>query len=165
MIMPVSAEDISSFPGMFIKKNRIDAIIVVGKHAHAEDVIGAVDIALALQNAAGTLSEKSIAVLDTHVDDITAQNMIVVGGPCANAVAAKLLNFPQNCMQGFEIGEARIKLFEHGNGKIAMLVAGATARDTRTATAILADYKNQNLKGKEILIEIIEYKELGVEKP
>jgi len=162
LIMSSAAGDISNFPGMFIKDNAIDAVIIVGKHAHAEDVIGSIDIALALQDAAGIPSKQSIAMLDTQIGDITAQNVIVVGGPCANAAAAKLLGYPENCMQGFKIGEGMIKLFEHDNGKISLLVAGATAMDTRTATSVLADYKNYNLYGNDILIETIDYTELGV---
>ena len=162
LIISATAADISEFPDMFLSSNGLDVIIVVGKHAHAEDVIGSIDVALMLQDAAGSTSKTSIAVLDTQVADITSQNAIIIGGPCANTVAAKLLGYPSDCMEGFHIGEARIQLFEHGNGNIAMLVAGATAHDTRTATTVLSDYKNYNLEGKEILIETIGHIELGV---
>ena len=69
----------------------------------------------------------------------TKHNLILVGGPCANAAAAVIMGNPENCVAGFEAGKAKVKLYEN-SGKVAMLVAGATALDTRGASQFVAQY-------------------------
>lgn len=96
------------------------------------------------------------AKLASEVKDIAAQNMIVVGGPCANAVSAKLMAVEQAypaCAAGFTEGKAMIKLYEQGTN-VALLVAGATALDTRRACRALVDYGTYAamLKGKEVQV-------------
>ncbi len=93
--------------------------------------------------------EVGSAKLASEISDITAQNMIVVGGPCANAVAAELMGNPADCTEGFETGKAMIKLYENG-GSVAMLVAGATALDTRRASRVVANYDQFTLSGMEV---------------
>lgn len=78
--------------------------------------------------------------LDNEVSDYKAQNVIVVGGPCVNTVAAALMGNPTNCAEGFEEGKAMIKLFNHDNGKVALMVAGYSAQDTRAATMWMNQY-------------------------
>jgi len=79
-----------------------------------------------------------LAVLDTEASSMT-KNMIVIGGPCANTVAFELMGSPDNCADGFVEGKAMLKFFDR-NGKQALLVAGATADDTRGAAYVLAQY-------------------------
>ncbi len=94
------------------------------------------------------------AKLDTEIADATAQNLIVVGGPCANSVAATLMGNPADCAAGFTPGEAMIKLFEQTNGKVAVLVAGYSALDTRRASRVLANYKDYaGLAGKVVTVK------------
>ncbi len=81
-----------------------------------------------------------VAVLDTEVDDIDDDNYIVVGGPCANNVAMELLGNPEPCREDFDEGQARIQLFEHANGNVAMLVAGYNGEDTRKAARVVYNY-------------------------
>ena len=99
--------------------------------------------------------------LASEVADVKAQNAIVVGGPCANAAAATLLGNPEDCTEGFTPGKAKIKLFENGD-KVALLVAGYAADDTRAAGKALAAYKTNKFTGKEAEIErtgsVSEYK-------
>ena len=76
--------------------------------------------------------------LDSEIADATAQNLIVVGGPCVNTVAASLLGNPADCAEGFKAGVGRVKLFEHANGNVAMLVAGYSGADTRRLGAVFA---------------------------
>jgi hypothetical protein len=92
-------------------------------------------------------------VFDTEVADVEAQNAIVVGGPCVNTIAADLLGNPADCTEGFMPGVARIKLFEHANGNLALLVAGYSGADTRLAGRILADYRARALSGTELEVE------------
>lgn len=70
----------------------------------------------------------------------TANNLILVGGPCANAAASVVMGNPENCAEGFEPGKAKIKLYTHANGKVALLVAGDQALDTRGACQYVAKY-------------------------
>lgn len=85
--------------------------------------------------------------LASEIADVKAQNAILVGGPCANAAAATVMGNPADCTAGFEAGKGLIKLYEHANGNVALLVAGYAALDTRTAAQVVANYKDYTLKG------------------
>ena len=91
---------------------------------------------------------------EINLNNLGAQNLIVVGGPCVNAVAAKLMDNPQPCYEGFEEGEAIVKLYETSADRVAMLVAGATQLDTRRATRVLANYDefDAQLTGMEVAV-------------
>jgi hypothetical protein len=89
------------------------------------------------------------AKLASEVRDIAAQNMIVVGGPCANTVAAQLMGNPADCTAGFTEGKAMIKLYQQGSN-VAMLVAGYSALDTRRASRVLANSGQYALSGNEV---------------
>ncbi len=109
------------------------------------------------KTAGGDLSLVSVpvgaTVFDSEVDDLEAQNTLVVGGPCVNTHAAALLGNPADCTEGFTAGVARIKMFEHANGNMALLVAGYSGADTRLAGRVLADYRARALSGKEVEVE------------
>ena len=83
--------------------------------------------------------------------DVFASNAIVVGGPCINAAAADLMDNPEVCGEGFVLGEAMIKLFEN-EGKVAMLVAGYEAEDTRTACKLVAGGSLADIDGMEAVV-------------
>src|SRR3989344_456843 len=76
---------------------------------------------------------------DSQVTDLTAQNVIAVGGPCANTVSATLLvaesTWP-TCADGFTAGNAVIELKQNG-AKWAVVAAGYSADDTRRAGIVL----------------------------
>lgn len=151
----VFAADLSEYPDMFMKGNRLNLLIVVGKGAAAEDVVGAIDIAASLMQASQQDEFESIARLDEEVLDVIYDyNVILVGGPCANTAAAKIMDYPANCNEGFEFGKAIIRLYDHGE-HFALLVAGRTALDTRRATNVLSDYSNPNyaFEGTELVVE------------
>lgn len=79
-----------------------------------------------------------LAVLDTDVS-VDSDNLIVVGGPCVNDIAAELLGSnPNDCAEGFVDGMAMIRAFETG-GHVAVLVAGYSADDTVRASRVLAE--------------------------
>ncbi|MBI3036133.1 hypothetical protein HYY73_00015 [Candidatus Woesearchaeota archaeon] len=113
--------------------------------------------------------EVGTAKLASEVADITAQNAIVVGGPCANAAAASLMGNPANCAEGFTEGKAMVKLVESANGKVALLVAGASAMDTRRAARVLADYAKWQekgvLKGMEVEVAGTSFTDITVGAP
>lgn len=104
--------------------------------------------------------------LDSEVASVTAQNLIVVGGPCVNTVAAELLANPADCTEGFTPGKARVKLFQHVNGNVAMLVAGYSGADTRLAGKVIANTdKVTKAGGEEVEIEGTTYSDAVVSAP
>ncbi len=88
------------------------------------------------------------AVLPSEVSDWTNVNSIVVGGPCVNSAAAQLMGNPANCAAGFEDGKGMLRLFTHPSGKVALLVAGYSAADTRRAARVLAQFSTFQTSGK-----------------
>ncbi len=102
--------------------------------------------------------------LDSEVASVSAQNLIVVGGPCVNTVAAELLGSPADCTEGFTPGKARVKLFEHANGNVAMLVAGYSGADTRLAGKVVAN-RWQELSGSEVEVEGTTYSDATISAP
>jgi len=78
-----------------------------------------------------------VTKLASQVADVEGQNLLVVGGPCVNEVAAKLMDNPEPCAKDFEAGKALVKLYE-SDGKVAMLVAGYEAVDTTRASKWVA---------------------------
>ena len=85
-----------------------------------------------------------IAQLASEAGDIRSKNTIVIGGPCANTAAATLMDNPQPCGKDFSQGKALIRLVEHTNGNVALLVAGYDAIDTRRAARVVAEYEKWN---------------------
>jgi len=79
-------------------------------------------------------------VTDEEITDIPSHNLIIIGGPCINKIAAKLLGNPDPCTTGFKKGSAIIRLLDNGD-KVAMLIAGYDAGDTRRAATAVAQYK------------------------
>jgi len=161
LISSVFAADLSEFPDMFLDNDRANVLVIVGKAAKADDVIGAIDIVVALQHEVGN-KKLDIARMDNEVDVISAQNTIIIGGPCANAAAAKLLGYPENCLEGFELGKGYINLYEFENDNIAMLIAGTVAIDTRRVTRVIANYKDYELKGNELVVSDINLREITI---
>ena len=99
----------------------------------------------------------------------SSQNMIVVGGPCINAVAAKLMGSDEPlCGEaaGISQGTAVIKLFESGD-KVALVVAGYSAEDTRRASNVLASYKSYKaqLTGMEVEVTGTSMSDIKVSAP
>ena len=74
--------------------------------------------------------------------------MIVVGGPCANTIAADL--FMTCDAWSYGPSEAVISMVENGDN-VALLVAGTDSTDTRRAAKVLADYTNEELTGSEYM--------------
>ncbi len=93
--------------------------------------------------------------LASEVTDIKAVSSILVGGPCANAAAATVMGNPSDCAAGFEPGVGMVKMFDVGNGNVAMLVAGYSALDTRNAAQVVANYKQYagSLKGTAVEVK------------
>lgn len=110
------------------------------------------------------------ARLASEISDYKAQNLIVVGGPCANKVAADVMGVPfeaAGCEAGFTEGKAIIKLVDTGSGNVAMVVAGMTAMDTRRATRVVSNpdaYKDK-LVGTEVDVTGTSLSDITVSAP
>lgn len=88
--------------------------------------------------------------LASEVADVNAQNLILVGGPCANLAAAEVKGNPADCTAGYEAGKGLIELIDTGAGNVALIVAGYSAADTRAATTVMANYGDYTLKGTKM---------------
>jgi hypothetical protein len=100
-----------------------------------------------------------LAVLDSEAPALGSTNMIVVGGPCVNTVAAELMGNPVDCAEGFTPGKAVIKLFE---SRKALLVAGYSAQDTLGATYVLADSDDYDLSGDEVEVVVADLQNIDI---
>lgn len=105
-------------------------------------------------------------ILDTSldIDSLVDKNLIIVGGPCVNWVAAHFYDNPENCAEGFLQGRGQIQLFRNGKG-IVMVVAGYSADDTRTAANILSHYNDyySNFVGTNLRVSSAWISEIKVE--
>lgn len=104
------------------------------------------------------------AKLASEVADVKAVNAIVVGGPCANAAAASLMGNPEKCWEAVPENKAIIKLYQNG-AKVALLVAGRTALDTRRASRVLANYQDYALDGMEVEVTGTSLTDITVRAP
>jgi hypothetical protein len=117
-----------------------DFSIVIGSTAKPADNIAAIDLA-------GKFGiQSTINDYQTNIND----NLIIVGGPCVNTIAADLMGNPADCSEGFEPGKGMIKVFKNG-GNIRILVAGYDAIDTRIATRALVNYQDYNMNSNPII--------------
>ncbi|MEM5821250.1 MAG: S-layer protein [Candidatus Aenigmatarchaeota archaeon] len=93
-----------------------------------------------------------VAKFDDEVptDASLTKNLVVVGGPYVNRVAAALLNIPYQAGDQIKayyeslgaMNKGLVKAFDNvfGSGKVALLVAGWRAEDTRLTASVLQQY-------------------------
>lgn len=89
-------------------------------------------------------------LFDDEVTSPTAHNLILVGGPCVNSVTASLSDLTCDGWP-YDAGEALVKLVTNGD-KVALIVAGTTASDTRMACKVLANYEDYSLETTEQIV-------------
>ncbi len=152
--LPVG-NDLSDYPTMFLTEGKFNGLFVVGESAAPIDVLSMIDVAVFFATLGYYEPSMGATKLDSEIASVPAQNLIVVGNPCVNTVAAELLGFPSDCTEGFEPGKAKIQLFQHANGNYALLIAGYSGEDTRLAAKVLANYpeKIASAGGMEVIIE------------
>ena len=156
---PTLPIDLSNYPNMFIKDNKFNGVFVVGDYASADDVIAVSDIMVSLQftgtNEGAVTKIKKIEVGSTKLASEIKYplniNLISVGLPCVNSVSEVLMGSPEKCTEGFTEGNGLIKLFNN-NGYAQILVAGYSKEGTRKAAKVLANWKDYNLKGNEVIV-------------
>ncbi len=108
------------------------------------------------------------AKLASEIADYTAENLIVVGGPCVNPIAAKLMGSDAPLCgeaSGLEEGKAVIRMYETGAGKVAIMVAGWSALDTRRGTRVLSDHAEYALSGSEVEVTGTSLTQIDVSMP
>ena len=96
-------------------------------------------------------------MLDTELSDVSAYNVISVGGPAINQVSAQLMGLPFPSYgddSGISPNEAVINLLSNG-GNYAMVVAGYEALDTRRAGIVLKNYVEfaSSLTGSGVVVK------------
>ncbi|MEM4244792.1 MAG: S-layer protein [Candidatus Nanoarchaeia archaeon] len=105
-----------------------------------------------------------VTKLDTEIaGSESSYNLILVGGPCANDAVEAVPGLGITCA-GWSLkpGEGIIKLAANGN-KVALLVAGTDALDTRRAAKVVANYKDYALSGTEALVKGTSLTDITVE--
>lgn len=142
MVPMVAAETLNDYPDFY----KVRVGIVVGDLAIASDTIGAIEIATSLKEFDQKLDV--IPMLASEVEDLGSMDLIVIGGPCANGIAARLMDFPDVCYESVQPNTGLIQLYEM-NGHEIILVAGSSAKDTRTAARSLV---NDNLPTSSKLV-------------
>ena len=82
----------------------------------------------------------------------SAHQLILVGGPCANPTVEAVSGLGSTC-SGWDLGagEAVLKMASNGN-KVALLVAGTDAVDTRMAAKVVANYEDYDLSGSSVVV-------------
>ncbi len=72
-------------------------------------------------------------------EEVTAafeHNSVAIAGPCANLEVRELLGRnANNCAEGFEPGQLAVKALKGLDGRIEVIIAGATAEDTSKGVA------------------------------
>jgi hypothetical protein len=143
------SDDPSTLDVKYPKNQVVPQVFITTKGASFAEVAGEGDAVMVQKIDVGATK------LASEVADIMAVNSILVGGPCANAAAAKVMGNPADCTEGFEPGVGQIKMFDVGSGNVAMLVAGYSALDTRNAAQVVANYKQYagSLKGTAVEVK------------
>ncbi len=141
--------DLSSYPYPFVENGELNTLLVIGKLAAPIDNIAVTGIAMSLQTQIEGKVAVDAIVFDRDIEDVSAQNLIVVGGPCVNTVAHELLNTGKDCSEGFQDGVGNIQLIPTGKGNYALIVAGKWGEDTRVAGIAVAKYYDYKLTGYE----------------
>lgn len=142
----------------YIVDNYRDSRIVVGAIAPASDVVGAIDIATALNNEIALRygsGSMATAKLDTEImPNPFMYNLISVGNSHNNQVTNLLEGNPNPWDAGLPDEKGVIKFYRPNKAHIALVATGKTELDVRRATSVLADFKNPNynLNGKVIYV-------------
>ena len=121
-------------------------IFVVGRNAPAADVVTAANLAAALKQLKVGIGQ---TLLDSEVVDIDADNYVVIGSPCVNAIAAQLLDITKhkNPCSLMSNGEGQIRLIATSDHTIALVVTGGSSADVNRAAKRLLTFQQSPLVG------------------
>lgn len=151
IIPAVNAALISDWPSFFVKDNKFKAEYVVGDESPALDVVSATVISTSLAKFENVTIEVGTSRLDSEISDITTHNAIVVGSPCENSAAHKLMGNPEPCYKDLGGSLGYIRLYEN-NGKVQLLITGLDEKDRNAAAKYLAGKSLANIKTREYIV-------------
>ncbi len=177
LIPVVTAFDLSQYPNFLIDNRTIDTILVIGDNTVDEPA--ALNIITGLKLSEYYIKdslEYDPRILNfmyelplkksSEIKSLYDKNIIIVGGPCANKEAARIMNakteWPE-CAIGFKQDFAKIKLYNN-YGKFQLLVAGYEAKDTLAASTVLENFVNYTLMGKDIEVNTYNPKRVVLNK-
>jgi len=144
----------SAYSGSDIVKVKVPAQVLFAKLYVGKLASGTSGSSVSYASYPSIPITSAVAKLDTEITATEkAKNLVVVGGPCVNSVAAAALGvtYPA-CGASSTIPEGKglIKVvaspYTEGTGKVVIVVAGWEAVNTRTATSVLQQY-NTKLTG------------------
>ncbi|MBD3164184.1 hypothetical protein GF323_03225 [Candidatus Woesearchaeota archaeon] len=150
LLAGICMADLADFPENFMKGNRFNGYIVVGKGAGSMDVISQSTIAMKMSSYAGKM-QPNINKLDSEAS--LQNNLILIGNPCVNDLTSELLGNPSPCNKDFPSGKAYIRYYED-EGVRYIVVAGYSNTATRKAAEYLSNFETNALEGDEVEISI-----------
>jgi len=151
LILPiVSASTISEWPYFFVKNGKFTAKYVIADEAPALDVVSATVISTSLARFQNVTTEVGTSVLDTEISDITAIDAVVIGSPCENKAAAKLMGNPEPCYKDLGGSVGYIKLYQ--NGKTQLLITGLDEKDRNAAAKYFAQKDMSTIQMTEYVV-------------
>lgn len=178
LIPIVLASDLYYYPNFLIDNRSIDTVLVIGENAGADES-AALNIVTSLKLSEYYLNDsleydpKILTFLytaplkrDSKITNLYDKNIIIIGGPCANKMAARITSLPTTwpeCAAGFKQDFAKIKLYNN-YGKYQLLVAGYEAKDTLGAANVLANFTSYTLIGKEIEVNTYNLSDIKLKK-
>ncbi len=147
----VNATLISDWPFFFVQNGKFVAKYVIAEEASSLDVISATVVSTSLARYENVTTEVGTATLDTEISDITRHNAIVIGSPCDNRAAYKLMGEPEPCYRDLGGSVGYVKLYEN-NGKVQLLITGVSEKDRNAAAKFLAQANIENVRTKEHIV-------------
>ncbi|MBI3026943.1 hypothetical protein HYY70_02425, partial [Candidatus Woesearchaeota archaeon] len=150
--------DLSNFPLPFFPHPCTNVYWLIGSSLADDEpfriINGKFFIGFVPENAPYCGPEPSSGFLDSEFgsEKYKKQNILSIGGPCANKVTAQIMSIPTSwpeCATGFENGTGRIILFNKWN-KTQLIVAGYGAEDTKRAAKVLTNYESYSFNGTMI---------------
>jgi hypothetical protein len=147
---------LGSYPSPFVSGGVADVAIIYGVSAAAEDAASSASL---FSTSLGSLvTDKGIFdVVISDKGDIPDSNLIIIGGSAVNKVAAKFLGVPYptygSQLSSMSQDSAILKIGSNPSypGKIAVLVAGWEAKDTKAAAKYLI-LNSTSLSGKTDIV-------------
>lgn len=165
LIPLVFAFDLSYYPDYFIFNRSVDAILVIGDNSLDEgaalNIISGLKLSEFYSDEISTDDAKVMSFASKNplkrskdLKSLYEKNIIIVGGPCANPFAARIMNRPSKwpeCAEGFKQDFAIVKLYNNYD-KYQLLVAGYEAKDTLSASKMFINFTKYDFVGKKMEI-------------
>jgi len=141
-LLGIKDEDHRTLYGIIIKDPKSDLgtdmleLEIPADQVEANIVIKGATTTITSSSGAGVVSDTPPPMVKaSEVSNPQADNLLVVGGPVVNAMAARFIGSDW----AYKTGEAIIELKDNG-AKVALVVAGTDAVDTRRAARVLRDF-------------------------